>query len=447
MKYSYTTAIKATTFIFLFVFFGAEIFAQKNTDSPYSRYGIGLKNSTNFNGNFALGGTGIAWRPSQYKPVIYDSLARSNAQLNDRGTNYINPSNPASFSNFSLTTFEASIVSRNVSYISNGQSRDGSNTQLGYMALGFPIGEQAGTSFGIRPYSFVGYDYSFPTVVNDISIDNSFEGSGGVNEIYFGFGYSFLQNFSAGITGNYYFGEILDQRRATYNSADNFFNTLDERVTRVSALTAKIGLQYFEDLKNNHKLIVGFVASPVDGLESEQSRIVRNYSGAASTESFRDTALYFADRNFTIANAPEYGLGVSYEKKFKWMITADFKTQLWNDVEIEEGIFLKTNQQVSIGYDRYVNLNSIGSYWSRMGYRGGLRYNSSVVNINNEDVSEFGISFGFAMPLRKSFSTINVGGEVGQRGKDSNGLTKENFFTFQIGVTINDKWFIKRKYD
>jgi len=65
--------------------------------------------------------------------------------------------------------------------------------------------------------------------------------------------------------------------------------------------------------------------------------------------------------------------------------------------------------------------------------------------VNNTNVNEFGISFGVGMPMGKELSTFNLGMELGKRGTINNGLVKENFFNFRIGLTLNDKWFSKRK--
>ena len=448
MKYLYTTASKtlAISIILLFVFSFAQ--AQKNTDSPYSRYGIGLINTTTFNGNFGMGGAGIAWRPFQYKPLIYDSLARSNAELNDRGTNQINGVNPASFSNISLTTFEAALISRNARYTSGSQSRVGSNTQLSHMSIAFPIGEKLGVGFGIRPYSFVGYDYSDTSSINNNKINYTNEGSGGINEIFVGVGYGFLEHFSVGLNAKYYFGKITDDRRVVYGAnGTNFFNVLDQREVKVSSVALEIGAQYFKDLNSKYRLVVGAIISPNDQLNAEQSRLVRNYTGDVNLERFKDTSLFVDDQSVDIANNATYGIGVSIEKKLKWMLTADFKAQSWGDQELAEGIERSSNQLIHVGFDKYVSATAFGSYWERIGYRAGMRYNSSLLRVDNEDISEFGISFGLTLPLRKTFSTLNIGVEVGQRGKDELGLTKEEFFNFQVGVVINDKWFIKRKYD
>lgn len=448
MKYLSTTANKVFTFLAFLLLTISSIQAQKNTDSPYSRYGVGLLNPLRFNGNFGLSGTGVAWRPSQYRPAIYDSLARSNAKLNDRGTNYINPVNPASFSNISLTTFEAALVSRNVAYKSGDQSRNGSNTQLSHMAVAIPLAKKFGLGFGIRPYSFVGYNYSTSGVQNGNELNFVNEGSGGINEIFLGGAYQLMQNFSLGISGKYYFGKIIDDRRVVYTgNSTNFFNTLDQRDTRVSSLVYEIGLQYFKNLNKDYRIIAGAVISPINELQADQSRLMRNYTGSSNLENFRDTAIFFQDKGTTVPIAPVYGLGFAFEKKLSWMLMADIKLNAWDGELLAEGIERNSSQVYSLGFDRYVNTSAFGSYFKRMGYRAGISYNTSLLTIDNTDVTEFGISFGIAMPLRKSFSTLNVGVEFGQRGKDESGLTQENFVNLQFGVTINDKWFIQRKYD
>ena len=448
MKYLFTMANKTFALtLTLFLVVGL-LQAQKNTDSPYSRYGIGTLNTATFNGNFGLGGAGIAWRPFQYKPLVYDSLSRSNANLNDRGSNFINAVNPASFSNISLTTFEFSAISRNAEYTSGGQSRTGSTTQFGHMSLAVPLGEKAGMAFGIKPYSFIGYDYSNIDTINTELLDYSYEGSGGVNEIYFGFGYEFLKNFSIGVTGSYYFGQLIDNRRVVYeNVSSGFMNSLDERIVRVNSVSYQLGVQYFKHLNEKYRVVVGAILSPGDEFNAERSRIVRNYNGVEGLERFRDTALFEDNSKVKVANRALLGVGVSLENKSNWMLTADLRLNTWGDEDIGPNVELANGQSIHIGFDKYVNTTGFGSYLSKIGYRSGLRYNSSIVRINNEDVSEFGISFGLSLPLRKTFSTLNFGAEVGQRGKDEAGLIRENFFNLQVGVTINDKWFIKRQYD
>jgi hypothetical protein len=226
-------------------------------------------------------------------------------------------------------------------------------------------------------------------------------------------------------------------------------NSLDERKIIVNSLGYKLGVQYFKHLNDDYRFVAGATISPVEELNAERTRIFRNYTGVAGTENFRDTALFEGNRKITVATAAVVGIGVALEKKTKWMLTADLKMNNWGDgsEQLSSGIEAGNGQSINIGFDKYSNTSTFGSYFGKIGYRAGARYNTSIIRIENEDVTEFGISFGLSLPLRKNFSTLNFGAEVGQRGKDEGGLTKENFFNLQVGVTINDKWFIKRQYD
>jgi hypothetical protein len=44
-------------------------------------------------------------------------------------------------------------------------------------------------------------------------------------------------------------------------------------------------------------------------------------------------------------------------------------------------------------------------------------------------------------------SMVNFAVEWGQRGTTDRSLLLENYWNFKLGFTLNDRWFIKRKYD
>jgi hypothetical protein len=68
---------------------------------------------------------------------------------------------------------------------------------------------------------------------------------------------------------------------------------------------------------------------------------------------------------------------------------------------------------------------------------------------------EYGITLGFGFPLRRTRagngkyvqSMVNFAVEWGQRGTTDRSLLLENYWNFKLGFTLNDRWFIKRKYD
>ncbi len=84
----------------------------------------------------------------------------------------------------------------------------------------------------------------------------------------------------------------------------------------------------------------------------------------------------------------------------------------------------------------------------------GLRYSDTYLQLNNNQLKQYGISFGLGIPLTnstKSLSMINFGCEVGRKGTTENQLLQENFFNFFVGFSISpaihEEWFHKRKYD
>ncbi len=69
--------------------------------------------------------------------------------------------------------------------------------------------------------------------------------------------------------------------------------------------------------------------------------------------------------------------------------------------------------------------NSITNYFNRIVYRAGFRFEETGLNINNEDINEFGITFGVGLPVGPGFSNINLGFEYGQRGTTDSGLIQD----------------------
>lgn len=69
------------------------------------------------------------------------------------------------------------------------------NSYLSYISLGFPIGRKTGVAAGISPYSNVGYTIVDNRTVDSIGkIQTLYEGSGGLNQVYFGLGHKPFKN-------------------------------------------------------------------------------------------------------------------------------------------------------------------------------------------------------------------------------------------------------------
>ena len=57
------------------------------------------------------------------------------------------------------------------------------------------------------------------------------------------------------------------------------------------------------------------------------------------------------------------------------------------------------------------------------------------------------MTLGLGLPITGSLSNLNLGLEFGKKGTTSNNLVQENYLILNIGFSLNDKWFVKSKYN
>ena len=191
--------------------------------------------------------------------------------------------------------------------------------------------------------------------------------------------------------------------------------------------------------------------TPETDLTSENQRTIASFlvlpSGATTPIDERDIDV--DDTEFTFPSQVTLGLGIGKPKS--WFLGAEYTAQktsnLTNrafDIDIVE---FSDASKYRLGGFYVPNYNSVGNYWNRVVYRGGVRFEETGININGEGITEFGISFGVGLPVGRLFSNINLGFEIGRRGTTKQGLIQENFFNTFLSLSLNDRWFEKRYYD
>jgi hypothetical protein len=78
-------------------------------------------------------------------------------------------------------------------------------------------------------------------------------------------------------------------------------------------------------------------------------------------------------------------------------------------------------------------------------YRLGVSMEQAPFLANGKPVKDLGINFGFSLPAGRS--SLDFAFKYGKRGNKSDNLLEENYFKIYFGITFNDQWFIKRKFD
>lgn len=410
-------------FIIVFILFSVITTAQERTSSPYSFYGLGLNTFGGTVENKTMGGLSI----------FSDSI-------------HVNLQNPAAYGRLRLTTYTVGASNVSVDIESDTESGSANTTSLDYLAIGIPAGK-LGFGFGLIPYSAVGY--------NILDIDesegraNRYSGKGGLNRVFLSAGYAVTQNISLGVDLNYNFGNIQNKNILVREELQ--FGTREINRSDLSGFSYRLGLDYERMLSENLQLKLGTHYTPETNISSENRRelatLLFGPDGQEVTVDIRDVPM--EDAELTLPAS--YSLGAGIGRPRKWFLGAEYTSTEAGDFSNRsfelEGTSYEAAAKYRVGGFYIPNYNSLTSYFSRIVYRGGLRYEETGLELNGEAINEFGIAFGLGLPAGRILENINLGLEYGQRGTTSSGLIQENFFNAMISLSLNDKWFMKRRFE
>jgi len=412
--------IKKIILVGLFLF-SLQTIAQEGTASPYSYYGIGEVKFKGTIENRSMGGLGI----------LADSI-------------HINLQNPAALSSLKLTTFTAAGTFSPTMMKSNTEKEKAQRTSLDYLAMAFPAGKAA-FSLGLMPYSSVGYKLLDRDIVTNeyrVSI-----GKGGLNNVFLGAGYQVTPKLSVGAQLGYNFGEITHS--LTYSIGANQFSTRELNTIQLNGLNFNTGLTYSTKIANKLEFTSSATFSPQMRLNADNSRsIARTIYSVQGIEIVQGTPIEVEVANSKIKTPTKvtFGAGVGKSKNWFLGIESTFQSQANYDIVYPKASFESANK-ISLGGYFIPKYNSFNSYFQKVTYRGGFRHENTGLVVNSQSIKDTALTLGLGFPLSGTFSNLNLGFEYGKKGTKNAGLIQENYMNFSIGLSFNDRWFQKRKFD
>ncbi len=404
--------------------------AQDGTVSPYSYFGIGEFRGTSSVENQMMGGIGI----------YTDSI-------------HINLQNPAAYGKLRLTAYTAGISYKQLTLKSAAEEEQSSLTTLDYLSLGFPIGKGVGVGIGLQPYSSVGYNLVANSVnSNGTDVFNQFSGTGGLNKVYLSIGYQITKNLSIGVTGNYNFGEIENQRTQIVDGVQ--FGTLDNRISRIGGADFNYSLNYSPAISDKLTLYSLIRINTQANLSSRNTQQIGSFSVDTGADieviDVNLAAQGLENQGLTIPTTTTLGLGFGENKK--WFFGGEYSFQklssFRNDFVVVDNFTYQDASTFALGGYYIPDYTSFTSFLKRVIYRAGVRMEKTGMIVNDQEIDNFGITFGVGLPLASGtsgFSNINLGFEVGKRGTTEASLIEENYFKINVGLSLNDRWFRKRK--
>lgn len=432
--------------------------AQEN--SPFSRYGMGDWYQGQHIISRAMGGLGAAYA---------DGTSNNNGQT-------INFINPATYGNLYMISYDIGLtVDSRTLRSNNPDGKFVSNNLIpSYFALGIPINKAKGIgmAFGLRPLSRVNYSVTEAGRAAGDSISSLYQGSGGLNQVFLGFGKRW-KGFNLGFNTGVNFGrKEVSTMVGFINDTVTYHKSKSSTLTNFSAFFLSAGAQYEFTIKtknypsiktvNKYMVRLGLTGNLGSSLNATQDidHTTFNYNtlGVVSTI---DTVYSKTKIKGTITMPASYAAGITLRKTTQaprglfdiWSLGAEYTATKWSNYR-----FMGLTDQVTDNWMFKVGASfspdpvSGRSYWGAITYRLGFFTGKDYVDADGNGLKMYGASMGAGIPIRKwnnynsQFAIVNTSLQFGKRGDSKNNIT-EGFFRLSFGLSLSDIWFVKRRYD
>mgnify|MGYP006074987315 FL=1 len=416
-------------YIYLIIFLAGSpfIFAQSNTSSPYSIGGLG---EIAFKGNAInrhMGGLDI----------VSDSL-------------HANINNPASLGDLKLVTYSLGLNYKSTKLSSSASNESVTSASIDYLVVAIPT-KKFTFGFGILPATSVGYRLQSVIDGEDINnVVNRNEGYGGLNQTFISIGFKVFEFLNFGVSANYNFGKITNESSRQEQNID--FGTFFTKTSSLVGFNYRFATQLKIPLTSKVRLDAMAYYVPKNSLTATNESVY--FTRSVTTQDLGDfenvdlAARNLKETSISLGDQYSFGLGITKEKK--WFVGGQYSQRnsadYVNNFISLDNITYANGSRLSFGGFYLPDYSSITSYWKRIVYRAGMRFEDTGVLFNNQPLKETGISFGVSLPMA-GYSNANIGIEFGKRGSQDNGLIQESYWNLIVGLSLNDIWFIKRKFN
>lgn len=366
---------------------------------------------------------------------------------------FLNNQNPALLVYNRFTVFEGGFIGERRTAKGNGISESNGDGNLNYLAIGFPIKYgRWSTSIVLAPYTTVNYrlNYTEPIIghpTNTVNVTES--GDGGINQFSWSNGVRITKDLSVGVKASYLFSSIENNYSNTLSQSAQpivYENTVLER-TNFKDFDFNVGVAFNKDslFNKNYKFNIGLVYDFKSDINTLFTSRVEQYNVGGLV----DSVTLVDNERGSITLPQVLGAGISFGRAEKWLVGTDFTLLDYTQFNNENR---NLGQEATKGWKSGVGLEftpdptALSSYLKRVTYRTGVSMDKYPYLINGKPMRDFGINFGFSLPVNR-ISSIDIALKAGRRGnQDDNGI-EETYFKLYFGVTFNDQWFIRRRFE
>ena len=407
---------KTISVLLLVMAMGCGVAQAQIVTTPYSKMAYGMLNDNVSSIQRSMGGVGYAMR----------------------GGRIVNVMNPASYADVDSLTFLWDVGIDLSNLWSKEEDNKGYNFGAGldYLTGHFKVAKGLGASFGLLPYSTVGYSYG-----SEITGGNEMRsGNGGLNQLFLGVGYQPVKNLSVGVNFAYLFGSTVNTTLITSTSTSYFTRNM-----KVRDWNAQVGVQYTLPLfKNRDYLTVGATFQPKKSFHGHA------WGTSYDTQDSKVDTIGYTSMKGKYEQPYSIGVGLSYTMDRRLTLEADYTFQKWSNAKYSpiggiETQSMSFNDRWKFALGLQYTPNKRGSYFGAMSFRAGAFFNHDYMMFDESKLRDYGLSVGVGLPAPNSKTTINLGVEWRHREATPVSLISENYLNITIGVNFNELWFWKSR--
>ena len=398
--------------------------------SPFSSFGLGEQYGNAITHNQGMGGTGIS------NPQFW----------------FINNMNPALLVFNRFSSFQAGLIGEQRTQSSDTQQGKSGNGNLNYLVLSLPIKPGKWTSaIALMPYTRLNYEYKHTepiqgTTTNTVDVTES--GTGGINQFTWSNGVTITKSISVGLKAAYLFSSTTSEYNSIVTQTNQplviYPNVVDRTFVSDFKFSPALSIHLDSLFKNDYRLNIGVVYDLKTNLNSKFNQRLERWGPKGRI----DSLTLINNQSGIITIPSSIAVGISFGYSHKWTVALDGSYTDYSQYRDLSGKnpYGTNDWKVNAGFELTPDIASLSNYLKRITYRTGVSLENYAYLVNGNAVKDFGITFGLSVPVGR-ISFLDLGLKVGKKGDKVLNTVEENYIKFYFGMTLNDQWFIKRRFD
>ena len=328
---------------------------------------------------------------------------------------------------------------------------------LSYASWIVPIKSKGSFGLALVPYAdqritLTGTDTSFIAFDDTLNLLNSFDRSGGIMAFKVGTSYLTRNNLSVGLSVDMLFGSSRQNESIFFDGS----SIIQTSRTRYSGVLGEVFISLARQEKINLFASVKQTLRGLDGIYTE-----KHLFDDANRNGYHDygNPLDFPLPDSVFAKNEIRLTGIHKPKQFSFGVQSKLNKQTSISFElsstkdkgtISDSLTLPLDDWIDHSNDFKLSLvrfpNDISlDLVDKISFRTGLMYKSHTLAPSNAIVSEVGGSLGFGFKFKAVGNQVDLNYYLGKRNYSDIFYKTEIIQQMQVGVSLGDLWFVKRR--